>query len=239
MRVEPGESLRESVELSALGTAGRLEITSDPSGARVSIDGVAAGTTPLTVAEAPMGARRVSVTANGNTVSRTVFVEPGATASVFLSAQPVAPVATGVSGGYVTIQAPFPMVVLENGEVVGTSDAARILMPIGRHDLELRATRFGFQMTTTVEVAAGRTSVVPVAVPNGRLSINASPWAEVWLDGQPVGQTPVANLSVPVGQHQIVWRHPQLGERRESVDVTAEAPSRLGIDMATGRLLGR
>lgn len=239
MRVEAGESLRESVELSETAAVGRLEVTSEPPGAHVSIDGVPAGTTPLTVAEAPIGTRRVTVTANGNTVSRTVRVQPGATASVLLSPQAALPVMTGVSGGYLTIRAPFPMLVVENGEVIGTSDAARILMPIGRHDLELRAARFGFRTTTTVEVGAGRTSAVPVAVPNGTLSINASPWAEVWLDGQLVGQTPVANLNVPIGQHQIVWRHPQHGERRESVDVTTGAPARLGIDMATGRLLGR
>lgn len=237
MRVEAGETLRESVELSTSASTGRIEVTSDPPGARVTIDGLAAGITPLTVSDAPPGAHRITVTANGNTVSRAVVVEPGTTVSVLLSPQASAlPVA---SGGWVSIDAPFEMQVLEDGAVIGTSDASRIMLPVGRHELELRASRFGFRTTATVDVVAGRSVVVPVTVPNGRLSVNAAPWAEVWLDGQALGQTPVANVSVPVGTHQIVWRHPQLGERRESVEVGAEAPVRIGIDMATGRLLGQ
>jgi hypothetical protein len=33
------------------------------------------------------------------------------------------------------------------------------------------------------------------------LNVNARPWANVWLDGRAVGETPLANLRVPVGEH--------------------------------------
>ena len=42
--------------------------------------------------------------------------------------------------------------------------------------------------------------------------------------------TPFANLEVTLGTHEIVWRHPQLGERKQTVVVTAKAPLRIVMD---------
>jgi hypothetical protein len=49
----------------------------------------------------------------------------------------------------------------------------------------------------------------------------------VWIDNRPVGDTPLANLDIAIGEHQIVFRHPQLGERRQNVIVRADAPARV------------
>ena len=61
---------------------------------------------------------------------------------------------------------------------------------------------------------AGKVTPVPVSLPKGEISINARPLAEVFVDGSRVGDTPVSQLSLPVGIHEIVFRHPELGERR-------------------------
>jgi hypothetical protein len=66
-------------------------------------------------------------------------------------------------------------------------------------------------------------------VPNGRISINALPWANVWIDGSAAGETPLANLSMPIGQHEIVFRHPQLGEQRQTVVVKTEGLTRVSV----------
>ena len=66
------------------------------------------------------------------------------------------------------------------------------------------------------------------------LSANARPWADVLIDGISVGQTPIANLAVPIGTHQVVFRHPQLGERRESVVVGVKGPNRIAVDLTKG-----
>jgi hypothetical protein len=47
---------------------------------------------------------------------------------------------------------------------------------------------------------------VKISVPNGHISINAVPWAEVLIDGTAAGETPLANLSLPIGTHEIVFR---------------------------------
>ena len=80
-------------------------------------------------------------------------------------------------------------------------------------------------------IAAGKTATTRVDLPNGLLSVNAQPWAEVWIDGERVGETPIGNLQRPIGTHQVVFRHPDLGERRESVVITLLQAARLGVDL--------
>jgi hypothetical protein len=80
-------------------------------------------------------------------------------------------------------------------------------------------------------VVAGRNSRVPVVLPKGTVHLNAAPWAEVWVDGAKVGETPIGNLSLPIGPHEIVFKHPELGEQLHAATVTAAAPLRLSVDM--------
>jgi len=37
---------------------------------------------------------------------------------------------------------------------------------------------------------------------------------------------------VPIGTHQVLFRHPQLGERRESVVVNVKGPNRVAADFS-------
>jgi serine/threonine-protein kinase len=69
-------------------------------------------------------------------------------------------------------------------------------------------------------------------MPNGSLSINALPWAEVYIDGEYAGTTPLGNVAVAIGSHDVVWRHPELGERRGTVSVPANTPARIGVDFS-------
>jgi hypothetical protein len=58
-----------------------------------------------------------------------------------------------------------------------------------------------------------------VALPEGLLQVNAEPGAEVWVEGERVGVAPIAAVPVQIGTREIVVRHPDLGERRETVEV--------------------
>ena len=59
------------------------------------------------------------------------------------------------------------------------------------------------------------------------IHVNAVPWAEVWIDGTLVGQTPLGNHPIAIGPHRIVFRHPLLGEKEFETVVKAGAPTRL------------
>jgi serine/threonine-protein kinase len=82
-----------------------------------------------------------------------------------------------------------------------------------------------------VHVTAGKTAATKVDLPNGTLSLNAQPWAEVFVDGERVGDTPIGNLARRIGTHEIIFRHPELGERRETVVITVGKPARVGVDL--------
>jgi serine/threonine-protein kinase len=210
---------------SGLAAMGTLDINSEPAGARVTVDGTRRGTTPLSIA-VPQGQHTVVIADGASSSSRTITVGGGSTASIVATLGPA-----GGAAGWLTIAVPIELQVLEAGAVVGTTSAARLMLPAGHHDLELSNAALGFRTTIGVEVQPGKTSTSTVAVPNGSISINALPWANVWLDGRSLGTTPIANLDVPLGNHEVIWRHPQLGERRQSIVVTAKAPLRLVMDL--------
>ena len=57
--------------------------------------------------------------------------------------------------------------------------------------------------------------------PRGTVNLNAIPWAEVWLDGQKLGDTPLADTTVPLGLREFVFKNPQLGERKIGATIKA------------------
>ena len=92
------------------------------------------------------------------------------------------------------------------------------------------STSLGYKTSNTVQVSAGSTARLRLQMPPGTLNINALPWADVAVDGKKLGTTPLGNVSLPIGVHEIVFSHPQLGERRQSVTVTRSGVNRVSVD---------
>jgi hypothetical protein len=136
----------------------------------------------------------------------------------------------GARVGGIKIASPIELQVLEDGRVLGSSTGT-IAINDGTHTVELVNESLGFRFRQTVQVKPGQFTTVKISVPNGRISINAAPWADVWIDGTAAGQTPLANVALPIGQHEIVFRHPQLGEQRQNVTVKAEGLARVSAVM--------
>jgi hypothetical protein len=135
-------------------------------------------------------------------------------------------------GGWLAVVSPFELQVVERDEVVGTSGATRIMLPSGRHDVDLVNQTLDYREGRTIQVAPGKLTTLRIDAPKGTLNANARPWADVLIDGNNVGQTPIANLAIPIGTHQVVFRHPQLGERRQTIVVTVKGPNRIAMDLS-------
>jgi hypothetical protein len=204
---------------------GHLSVATDPPGSEVLIDGEVRGIAPLTLRNLPVGQHRVVVRARGTSYTRTVQIESGATASLFFGGSQAA------LPGSIAIASPVPVQVFEDGRLIGTSDMDRIMLPAGEHFFELVADSVGFRATRSARVTAGQTLALAVELPRAPLSINAVPWAEVFIDGTRIGETPLGNLMQTLGSHEIVFRHPQLGERRVNAMVTLKETARISIDM--------
>ena len=206
--------------------AASVRITSEPAQALVSIDGVARGSTPLVVSNLAPGAHNVTVLGRNRQVNRTIELADGRpqTLHVLLPAPPVGP-------GWVTIATATPLRVFENGRFVGATGGDPIPVSPGARDLEFVNEEMGIRVRQRVSVQAGAFTRVTPVMPRGSLAINAQPWAEVWLNGEHVGQTPLGNLSRPIGFYDVLLRHPDYGERKTRLRVTGAGTARLNVDM--------
>ena len=211
---------------------GDLLVRTDPSKAKVTVDGKLYGRSPVTVKGLTAGTHRVMLENESGTFSDDVVIEAGATASLVvpMTAKPQGVPGANVSG-WIAITAPSDVQVFEGGRLVGSSRSDRIMVAVGRHDLEMVNEALGYRSTKTVEVAAGQVATVRPDWPKGSMALNALPWAEVSIDGERVGETPIGSVSVPIGAHEIVFRHPDLGERRTTATVTTGAATRVSMDM--------
>lgn len=199
-------------------TTGSLAIESQPSGAKVTLNGKDVGVTPLLLRDIDAGRHQLSVSTGSASVQRAVKVEAGEQLIVSVP----------VFSGWIAIFAPIPLDVSEGRRSLGTTESGKILLPPGRHVLTLANRDLGFSVLQTVDIKPGEESVLNLR-PIGLVNLNASPWAEVWVDGTRAGETPLANLEVPLGTREFVFKHPQYGERRLTATITTSA-SALSVD---------
>lgn len=227
--VTAGAEVSQYLELPLTPSSGSLLVQSDPAGARVTVDGVDRGPAPVSVPDLSPGEHEVVLQADGGpAVRQRVVIQAGVTSSVLA---PVSTAAAGPVSGWLSVKSPVAIEVHEGGRLLGTTDADRIMMAAGRHDIELVNETLGYRVARTVEVPPGKVMSLSVELPMGVMNLNAAPWAEVWIDGRRVGETPIGNLPMTIGPHEVVFRHPQFGEKRQAVSVTLKAPVRLSVDM--------
>jgi hypothetical protein len=186
------------------------------------------GTSPVTVPDLTPGEHAVLLESDRGSVKQIVAIEAGVTASLMvpLSAPEGAPVS-----GWIAISAPADVQVFENKRLIGSSQSDRLMVSAGRHDIEIVNDTLGYRATRTVQVSPGKVSAIKIDFPKGTIALNAVPWAEVWVDGEKVGETPIGNLSLAIGPHEILFRHPDLGEQRHAATVTLTSAARLSVDM--------
>jgi PEGA domain len=221
----------EFAETAAAASTGGLRVQTEPSHLPVFVDGTAHGNSPVSIDQLQPGDHEVSVKTATGVVRRAISIQPRETLSLIVSSTAPPPDPTAVSAGWISVSAPVGLQLREGGKVIGTSESDRLMLTAGDHDIEFANDALGFSARRTVHVTAGRTSATKVDLPSGVLSINAQPWAEVWIDGERVGETPIGNLKRLIGTHEVVFRHPDLGERRETVVIAVGKPARIGVDL--------
>jgi serine/threonine-protein kinase len=136
-----------------------------------------------------------------------------------------------IYSGWVDVVAPIILDVAEDGKSIGNTEQNRLLLRPGRHELTFSNRDLDYTSTHTVEIEPGEVKTLTID-PRGTANLNASPWAEVWVNGKKVGDTPLANLQLPLGTHELVFRHPQFGERRVTTTIRANAPVAVSVDMS-------
>jgi hypothetical protein len=229
VKITTGGQVAQFVELPKVAAAeGQLNVRTDPPGAVVTVDGQRRGVSPLLIENLTPGQHTVGLQNSLSSVTEHVLIEAGATASLVVPLS--APQGVPVSG-WVSVNAPIELQLFEDGRLVGSSRSERIMMSVGEHNLQIMNEQLGYRVTRTVQVSPGRVTGMRIDPPRGSVAFNASPWAEVWFNGDRFGETPIGNVSMPIGQHEVIFRHPELGEQRHTVTVTMNGPARLSVDM--------
>jgi serine/threonine protein kinase len=228
--ISAGAEVSQYIELPQAGsTLGQLQVRTEPAGAKVTIDGVAVGTSPMMVIDLAPGEHAVTLESPLGSVKQTVTIESGMTASLVVplgGASEGAPVS-----GWISVQSPIELQVYEGDRLLGSSRSDRIVMSAGRHEINIVNESLGYRASRVLQVAGGKVSPFAVELPKGTIALNAVPWAEVWIDGVKVGDTPIGNLSLAIGNHDVVFRHPELGEQRHTATVTLATAARLSVDL--------
>lgn len=132
--------------------------------------------------------------------------------------------------GAMTFVTPIELQIYEGGKHLG-STVGPVAILEGTHNIELSNAAVGFVAREVMSVKPGELTTRTIRLPTGKLSLNAVPWADVWIDGTSVGQTPLANLPVVVGEHQIVFKHPELGDQQMTALVKVDGVTRLSATL--------
>ena len=221
---------------------GILRVESNPTGLRVLIDGLEQGRTP---ARLSVSAGTHVLEVRGRNAPR---VMPVSVASGVENAQYIEFPDLPQTGQLRVESDPPGATVLVDGVSRGTTPLTVADLRPGPREIVLQTAAGSRRHTVSIQAGATsslnapapapsasktRTKVTSVGIdtPPGLVSLNASPWAELWIDGRRVGETPLANVSVPAGEHEVVFRHPQLGEKRQALTVNPGARLRLSVEM--------
>ncbi len=216
--VQARAEMTETFILPEAGERGGFRITTYPSPGRITIDGMFRGEAPLRVTDLTPGTHTLVVETKLGTQEQDVVVQSGA---VLQLAVPTA--------SWVKVDSPIDLDVLEDGRLLGKTSSGPVLVRPGRHRLDFTSKELGLKLRHVIDAVPGQVVTVPLDLPNGMLNVYADQTAEVLVDGEKVGETPVPSLQLPLGPHDVVLRHPKYGEVRYTVRVTLVAPVNLSV----------
>ena len=104
------------------------------------------------------------------------------------------------------VSAAVPVQLFERGRLVGNSWSGGVRLTIGRHELQAVNRALGIDTVKTVDVVLGATAPLVVERTPGIVTFEeAHPGCLVRIDGAAVGRTPIANLEVVSGPHEVVF----------------------------------
>ncbi|MFN2445397.1 MAG: PEGA domain-containing protein [Vicinamibacterales bacterium] len=205
-----------------------LYVRTDPPGAHVSVDGKPHGVTPVSVTGLAPGRHRVRLSTPSGSVERAVTIKSAASTNLFV---PLASPTRSRAPGWVFVVAPVPVDVFAGGRRIGNTAQGRMPLASGDHQLQIVNETLGLRTTVRATVTPGEVTRVRPSIPEGVVSLDASPTAQVWIDGRYLGETPLAEVRVPLGRREIRFSHPELGEQVRRVMVGARELTRVNVDL--------
>jgi CRISPR/Cas system-associated exonuclease Cas4 (RecB family) len=220
-RIVPAEEQPQPAIEKPLATegSGQLIVRSEPSGARVSVDGKPLGVTPLDINDLSLGRHTVLIEADQGSVRRTVSITADGPTLINES----------IYAGFLKVFAPFEVQITNGGRALRLDDQNQVMLPPGSYQLQLENAPLGYRETHRVDVSPGQTSTLSIVPPPSSLTVTANVPAVVSVDGEQVGVTPLMDHPIALGTRDIVVRSESGQEKRFTSRVTV-APFQLAVE---------
>jgi len=218
LTIKANEKVKESMTFPEAGERGGLMITTYPGKGRISVDGVSRGEAPIKITDLQPGTHTLLVETGNGAQEQDVVVQSGRVAQLAVP-----------TVSWLKVNAPFELAVYEGARLIGTAGAAPVMVAPGRRHLDFVNKSLGLKLRQFVDAIAGQVVTVPLDLPTGMMNLYSDQPAEVLVDGNLVGQTPLPSVQVALGSHDVIFRHPKYGEVRYTVAVTLTAPVKLSV----------
>lgn len=231
--LEAGEAKTLStVSLVANSQASGFAIDSVPGGAQIKVDGALVGlSTPARVTQVTTGLHKVELVRDGFAPYQVqVFVPDGQVLEL-----PPATLTASTLGAAAAVSghdsAPAAAAAASDATPakVTQSDGARERRKARRAERRAARASQGASKHFSAHAAARPVKVAaPVATASGKgagagvLRVNSRPWAQVFVDGRMVGNTPQMGIQLSAGKHTIKLVNPQMGLKK-TFSITTKA----------------
>jgi serine/threonine-protein kinase len=228
------------------------QVTSTPVGAHILLDGTDTGlVTPATVPEIEPGTSHALVLSLDGWVAHThtFLPAPGAVENVTATLERT-PLAANEVLLVITVDPPDARLELDAADF--RTGSPYEIRTAARH-YRLRAFREGYRMwERTIEPPGGERTEIAIDMDRaptggggggggggppppggpGAVTINATPWCNVSIDGRRVGETPIVNHTLSSGRHSVVCTNPDTGASRTvSIEVRPGETTRTRITL--------
>lgn len=226
LRLDLSDGKPRVVDAALTSSTATLALGSEPAGAKVLLDGVPQGQTPLTLRKIRPGKHEVTFSQDGyRTLTHTLTLDAGQEATLSMPLE-------RLPAGLTITTLPIGARVYVDGVFRGESDLTLKDLPAGTHTI--RVERPGYaQASRTVTVGAGesRAEEFRLNIIRGTLAVQTQPGTvEVWegekclLTTQPGkdGYTSqLATVQLPPGKHTLTFKAYGYADLTKTVDITA------------------
>lgn len=196
-----------------------IEITSEPAGASIKVDGKAIGVTPLSTAVTPQDTHAVSLSLRGYE-TKDLRIKPPIPATVSAQLVRLPP------PGDLVVQSTYPVTVSVGGRVVATNQTGvTTSLPAGTHEVLIESAAIFLKQRQSIRVEAGESFKLQLPA-TGQLGVRASPDnCKVFVDGTFVDYPPIIDRNIVAGSHVIGFEWPDGTRSEEKVDIRPGRPS--------------
>lgn len=122
-----------------------------------------------------------------------------------------------------------PAEALVDGQVVGRTPLRGAQVAVGQRRVEARA--FGGKAVSTLTVKPATTVSLSLVIKGGSLVVRSQPRAELFLEGQRCGMTPIEMGNLKVGPRRIVLRAPGYRDLEKVVEVRGDRAVQLNLEL--------